>query len=169
MPSGKNHLAELDGLGGIAILLVCIFHFGFVLGSSSSPFAHKLQNVLWLGWAGVDLFFALSGFLITGILLDSLDSTSYFRTFYIRRALRIFPLYSAFLAVTLGLMHHILWRHKYPGIVTWWYLTYLQNWKPNHTAGDLHVDHLWSLAVEEQFYMAWPLLIWITPRKYYPR
>ena len=168
-PSGKvyasGHVHELDGLRGIAILLVCIFHFSFVMSSSADPLARQIQNSLWIGWCGVDLFFALSGFLITGILLDTQDSPSYFRTFYIRRGLRIFPLYFAFLAVMLGLLHHIVWRHRFPGITTWWYLVYLQNWKPNHTAGDLHVDHLWSLAVEEQFYLVWPLLIWLS-RKY---
>jgi len=155
-----GHVQELDGLRGVAILLVCLFHFSFVLTSSAEPLARLMQRTLWLGWCGVDLFFALSGFLITGILVDTQDSPSYFRTFYLRRSLRIFPLYFAFLALMLGVLHHFVWRHKYPGITTWWYLVYLQNWKPNHTAGDLHVDHLWSLAVEEQFYFVWPLLMW---------
>lgn len=161
-----GHVLELDGLRGIAILVVCIFHFSFVMGSCQLPLAHSFQNIVWIGWCGVDLFFALSGFLITGILLDTRHSATYFRTFYVRRALRIFPLYFAFLAIMLGLVHHLLWRHRYPGITTWWYLVYLQNWKPNHTAGDLHVDHLWSLAIEEQFYMVWPLFLWLTPRKW---
>jgi peptidoglycan/LPS O-acetylase OafA/YrhL len=162
----SGHIVELDGLRGIAILLVCAFHFSFVMVTCPLPAAQSLQKVLWIGWCGVDLFFALSGFLITGILLDSAGSKHYFRTFYIRRALRIFPLYFAFLAIMLGLLHHVLWRHKYPGITTWWYLVYLQNWKPNHTAGDLHVDHLWSLAIEEQFYMVWPLIVWLFPRRW---
>jgi peptidoglycan/LPS O-acetylase OafA/YrhL len=135
------------------------------MDTSSLPLAHAVREVLWLGWSGVDLFFALSGFLITGILLDSRHSERYFGTFYVRRALRIFPLYFAFLAVMLGLLHHWLWRHRYPGISVWWYFVYLQNWKPNHTAGDLHVDHTWSLAIEEQFYFLWPLVVWRSSRR----
>ena len=78
-----KHLPALDGVRGIAILAVIAFH----------------SHVLGFGWAGADLFFVLSGYLITGILLRTRDDPGYFRTFYIRRVLRIFPLYYAVLAV----------------------------------------------------------------------
>src|SRR4051812_12885006 len=95
-PSGESllHIQSLDGVRGLAITLVFFFH---LLQSNNEPtgsglidFILKLRDT---GWIGVDLFFALSGFLITGILFDTLHSKHYFRNFYIRRALRIFPLY----------------------------------------------------------------------------
>jgi peptidoglycan/LPS O-acetylase OafA/YrhL len=93
---GKSHLGgwmpPLDGLRGLAILLVMLFHYGTALNRSKLP-QHALSIVAELGWTGVDLFFVLSGFLITGILLDSREADNYFSSFYFRRVLRIFPLY----------------------------------------------------------------------------
>src|SRR5437899_7703902 len=83
----QNRLPQLDGIRGMAILLVMLHN-----ESGIYPSLH-LQNVFANGWMGVDLFFVLSGFLITGILLDCRDSESYFRNFYARRCLRIWPLY----------------------------------------------------------------------------
>ena len=126
-------------------------------------------RLLGLGWSGVDLFFVLSGFLITGILLDSRDSVTYFRTFYIRRVLRIFPLYFCYLFVILVVCREG-WRW-YAGVDLsqssnpWWFITYLQNWKPEGSPGDRFLDHLWSLAIEEQFYLVWPALVWLVPRR----
>lgn len=126
-----------------------------------------LFRVLDICWSGVDLFLVLSGFLITGILLDSRESASYFRTFYLRRALRIFPLYFAYLFLILvAARRAILWIS---GVDWWsstnvaWYLTYLLNWKPDHGYNDLYLGHLWSLAIEEQFYFVWPLIVWLCP------
>src|SRR6516165_3818265 len=82
-----SHIKSLDGLRGIAILLVFIFHY--VPRNFQSP----LEFVASLGWSGVDLFFVLSGFLITGILYDSRNARGYFRAFYMRRVLRLFPVY----------------------------------------------------------------------------
>ena len=87
-----GHIRELDGIRGLAILFVIAFHARAVY-TYSSEIPLPFFKVLDLGWSGVDLFFVLSGFLITGILLDTRDSPSYFRTFYARRALRILPLY----------------------------------------------------------------------------
>jgi peptidoglycan/LPS O-acetylase OafA/YrhL len=121
------------------------------------------------GWIGVDLFFVLSGFLITGILCDTKDSGSYFRTFYIRRCLRIFPLYYATLFVFLVVLPWIFasdGRLQYLTEHAVWYWTYLSNvlvarigW---HPLGML--DHFWSLAVEEQFYLVWPIVVALTSR-----
>src|ERR1700674_1160908 len=109
-----GRIPVLDGLRGIAILLVMIFHFWHI-GVTTGPalWERFYANAANVGWAGVDLFFVLSGFLITGILYDSRDDPHYYRVFYARRTVRIFPLYYAFLAVfcgivpmALGLLHH---------------------------------------------------------------
>jgi peptidoglycan/LPS O-acetylase OafA/YrhL len=116
------------------------------------------------GWMGVDLFFALSGFLITGILLDAKHSPDYFRNFYARRALRILPLYYfvlVFMFVAVPLLRpaeaHTIFEKSSP----WWgYPLFLQNFLiavPTMAAGPLGVT--WSLAIEEQFYLVWPLVV----------
>src|SRR4051812_43084837 len=94
--AGARHWPGLDGLRGTAILAVLLCHY-----SALFPATPTFPGVLVNGWAGVDLFFVISGFLITGILLDSKSSPNYFRNFYARRVLRIFPLYYAFLAAYL--------------------------------------------------------------------
>ncbi|MBS1759092.1 MAG: acyltransferase [Bacteroidetes bacterium] len=148
----RKHFPALDGLRGAAILLVVIYHnFGFI------------QEYFFFGWIGVDLFFTLSGFLITDILLKTVLQPNYLRNFYIRRALRIFPLY--YTALILFLI--ILPRFNTPLNLNYYvnnqeYIwTYLQNWlyifKPTNDTSSL--THLWSLAVEEQFYLLWPFVI----------
>src|SRR5690606_14821333 len=84
----QGHIAELDGLRGIAILLVIVHHFWPDTGPLLAAY-----DVVHLGWIGVDLFFVISGFLITGILLDTRGERGYFRNYLARRALRVFPLY----------------------------------------------------------------------------
>lgn len=114
------------------------------------------------GWMGVDLFFVLSGFLITGILLDTREHPRYFTNFYARRALRIFPLYYSVLAVLLVLTPwlHLRWHTGHLA-----YLIYAgnlaSNLNPNleQVLPAVSFLHLWSLAVEEQFYLIWPLLV----------
>jgi peptidoglycan/LPS O-acetylase OafA/YrhL len=129
------------------------------------------QTQLWMkiaaylcdgGWMGVDLFFVLSGFLITGILLDTRERPRYFTNFYVRRALRIFPLYYTVLAVLFVLTPwlHLQWHNGHLG-----YLFYVGNIASNLNPDLVEVRpavsflHLWSLAVEEQFYLIWPLVI----------
>ena len=148
-----------------------LFHFSRVTPAPATSTGNVVNAVLGQGWAGVDLFFVLSGFLITGILLDAGAGapggwrdvpSGYFRAFYARRALRIFPAYYLFLAVMLLVV-------RYPAPAgQWWYWSYLTNalvslkgWRP---AGEL--GHLWSLAVEEQFYLIWPLCLALTPRRW---
>lgn len=128
----------------------------------------SLDRLFANGWMGVDLFFVLSGFLITGILLDSKQSENYFRNFYIRRCLRIWPLYYAslfFMFVVVPLVRPsesamIFADRSSP----WWaYLFYLQTFLvpvPENATGLLGVT--WSLAIEEQFYLVWPLVIRIS-------
>jgi peptidoglycan/LPS O-acetylase OafA/YrhL len=156
----RQHYPALDGLRGLAILLVVFYHnFGFI-------------NYFFFGWLGVDLFFVLSGYLITSILLDNLGSKNYLRNFYMRRVLRIFPLYYLCLIIFLLIVpaSNINLNVKYYTDNQVWLWTYFQNWlyilKPtNGPTNTLH--HLWSLAVEEQFYLVWPLLILLFRRPKY--
>src|SRR5262245_57435517 len=97
----SSHYPALDGVRGVAVLVVMFHNICYMLQSGQGlPFV-LLTSVGATGWVGVQLFFALSGFLITGILLDARGSRHFFRTFYIRRTFRIFPLYYAFLAFAL--------------------------------------------------------------------
>jgi peptidoglycan/LPS O-acetylase OafA/YrhL len=126
-----------------------------------------------VGWVGVDLFFALSGFLITGILLDAKGGECFFRNFYLRRACRIFPLYyGCLLLLFLGLPHAgVLSPAEARSLIhtQGWYWSYLSNvmitrigsWDPI----PLETLHFWSLAVEEQFYLLWPLVVWAVPQQ----
>ena len=96
---GATRVPVLDGLRGVAILLVMVYHFVIYGGwQPSGEVEHWLFRLATAGWLGVDLFFVLSGFLITGILVDAKGGGGYFRSFYVRRVLRIFPLYYGFLA-----------------------------------------------------------------------
>lgn len=168
-------ISQLDGIRGLAIALVLIWHgvFGLVQVVPGSPAAYALR-ALSLTWAGVDLFFVLSGFLIGGILLANRHSARFFTTFYARRACRIFPLYYVMLAIFLacGALARAdampEWQRWLFGgaLPAWSYATYLQNF---HVAGSgLGANWMavtWSLAVEEQFYLVAPLMIWsLSPR-----
>lgn len=150
----EQRVPELDGIRGIAILLVLVFHFGRYFPSGGLD--RFWGSIAGLGTNGVDLFFVLSGFLITGILLRTKDSEHYFRTFYGRRILRIFPLYYAFLAVFL-LFH--------PSAHLGLYWTYLSNWKTAFQIDYGPLAHLWSLSIEEQFYLVWPFLVYAVSRR----
>jgi peptidoglycan/LPS O-acetylase OafA/YrhL len=101
-------VGELDRIRGLAILLVMLFHLDFVTPEHSTGIHDLAQQAFGFGWCGVDLFFVLSGFLITDILLKTRGFHNYLSTFYSRRALRILPLY--YLAVLLGLRGHSLCR-----------------------------------------------------------
>jgi len=160
LKSGK-HLPVLDGVRGLAVLIVVAYHTGG--GAQSSNLALRvIGNILKAGWSGVTLFFLLSGFLITGILWDSKGSTHWWRNFYARRVLRISPLYYGSLLLVLV----VAWlAHKGRTGTTglWIYVLYLQNipWIVDRglSLRLLPLGHFWSLAVEEQFYLVWPLLL----------
>ena len=136
-------------------------------------FAHILWRFASAGVYGVDLFFVLSGFLITGVLLDSRDQPGCVRNFYLRRALRLFPLYYAYLAISAFIMpaeNAVFGTHMPTYSGQWWYyLTYLSNWKPGFGAHDEKLGHFWSLAVEEQFYLFWALAVYALPKRALPR
>ena len=171
-PNWSVRIRALDGLRGIAILLVLLDHSVFSMQSSSRVLARFLAAGQ-ITWSGVDLFFVLSGFLIGGILLDARESPRYFQTFYIRRAYRIFPLYSV--VTFLFLMRHLPFRllpghfgDVSPLTIPWWsYVTLTQNfWMAQQGwYGAVAMAVTWSLAVEEQFYLTIPLLVrMIRPR-----
>ncbi len=155
----RGHITALDGLRGLAILGVMATH---LLTGDMSHAGFIIHTAFVFATAGVDLFFVLSGFLITGILQDSVGGPRYFRTFYARRALRIFPLYYGVLLALLLLTRPLglHWSGTFPA-----FLLYLQNlrWLPSLFSLPpqkwVRLDHLWSLAVEEQFYLVWPLVL----------
>ncbi len=172
---GQPHYQpQLDGVRGIAILAVLLSHAAAIIGGIQN--GARQQKILdWLtpGWGGVDLFFALSGFLITGILLRGRRSETYFKPFYARRALRIFPIYYLVLFGSLLLCTQI------PALATqmptsdahlpasvlqrFSFFIYLQNFPVFWPGLALGLTGLWgpywSLAVEEQFYFVWPALV----------
>jgi peptidoglycan/LPS O-acetylase OafA/YrhL len=152
----------LDGLRGVAILLVLLFH---CFTATIAPWRYVVD----LGWCGVDLFFVISGFLITGILLDTRGSTHFFRNFYVRRTLRIFPLYYAVLIVFFAgvAITRVHWGGYLQEHAAWFFL-YMQNLlmvRDGMPAPAGMLNHTWSLAVEEQFYLVWPWLVAWVPRK----
>ncbi len=163
-----KHVAALDGVRGVAILVVLLHHLLWSSPNTGSRLMDVVVAIRASGWVGVDLFFALSGFLITGILYDSLQDQHFFKNFYARRVLRIFPLYYGVILVLFVLFHASSQVDKEPLYLL---LAYLQNtplwW---HESGGKELinltGHLWSLAVEEQFYMVWPLVVfWVKDRR----
>ena len=165
----RKHIKSLDGIRGVAILAVLIHHLTASSWPSAHPSLHPLRDFFFLGWMGVDLFFALSGFLITGILMDTKSAQNYFQAFYMRRVLRIFPLFYLVLTV-LTLAHYAPFGSQ---AVPWFpppsqlpfYFAYLNNWLPLHRGVPNILGHFWTLAVEEQFYLLWPLCVWLLPRR----
>jgi peptidoglycan/LPS O-acetylase OafA/YrhL len=161
-----GRVAELDGLRGIAILLVLVFHFT----PASGPL-YALAHVFQAGWIGVDLFFVLSGYLITGILLDSAGRSHYYRNFFARRSLRIFPLYYACLLLYAFLTFYpssIRWREFLGAGDGVWYLFYIGNVRgflQNAWPGAAIMTPLWSLQVEEQFYWSFPFVVAAVKRR----
>jgi peptidoglycan/LPS O-acetylase OafA/YrhL len=151
------YFAALDGLRAVAILAVIAYHASNHL--RWSPFSVAVKY----GWCGVDLFFVISGFLITGILLRSRDEEGYFFNFYMRRVLRIWPLYFAFLFVMLIALPiaapRAMAESLHSARPAWAFPLFLQNLLVHRKiVGPLGVT--WSLAIEEQFYMLWPLFVW---------
>lgn len=154
----QKEILSLNGLRGIAILLVLLYH----------NFAYF--QITYFGWVGVDLFFVLSGFLITRILLSAKETDHYFKNFYIRRALRIFPLYYLSILIFLFVEHAL----PLPATMSFsnhldFYLSYFQNLlyfqKGDQPLGHSILNHLWSLSVEEHFYILWPWFVFYLTEK----
>jgi peptidoglycan/LPS O-acetylase OafA/YrhL len=175
------HIAVLDGVRGLAVLLVLLVHFAGSaadpLLATGSPLERGYARLIDTSGCGVDLFFVLSGFLITRILLHSRGGLQPFRRFYLRRLLRIFPLYYLALFVVLAIMpvfagkppgvQEILdrqgWLWLYGGNIACglWGYSWNQDW--------MRLDHFWSLAVEEHFYLVWPFLALYLPVRHLAR
>lgn len=167
-PLSARRFPAADGVRGLAILVVVIHNSEFIERSSSSFLIKVTSAITATGWTGVELFFVLSGFLITGILLDSRDAPRYFRNFYIRRVLRIFPLYYSVLFIALFVVPLIANAPTWTAIVRHnqlWYWAYVSNWGDAFGHGMPGFSHFWSLAVEEQFYLVWPMLIFLLSRR----
>lgn len=159
----RSHIPSLDGVRALAILSVVVVH-AFYRGPDSGLSGAAAELVI-LGWAGVDLFFVLSGFLITSILIEAKGKPAFFRDFYVKRFGRIFPLYYAILIAFLALS--LVEIPKVSGMLDnyvahWWaYFLFVSNlgelfgWHLNNPLGPA-----WSLAVEEQYYLVWPALVW---------
>lgn len=169
MPSTSRRIPELDGLRGVAIVSVIVGHFFAAPGIG--PFRYLDGFWVRLGWSGVDLFFVISGFLIGGILLDHRDSPDCLPAFYIRRSLRILPvyygwiiLYVLFILSDPSFIHRIGMMPLGPSAASFSVLSqclFFQNFTalPAHSIGTVWFSVTWSLAVEEQFYLISPWLV----------
>ncbi len=159
--NSENHILALDGIRGLAILLVLYHHLFWSNPNSGNRIFDFLNAIRASTFVGVNLFFALSGFLITGILLDTVTSPNFFKTFYARRTLRIFPLYYGVLLGLLLLTRplHFVWNGW-----QYFFLTYTANlavWpRAPLILQRISIDHFWSLQLEEQFYLVWPLILY---------
>jgi peptidoglycan/LPS O-acetylase OafA/YrhL len=154
----REYIPAFDGLRAIAVIGVLLFHLG---GTTFS-----------VGWTGVILFFVLSGYLITGILLDAKGSDGYFRNFYARRALRIFPAYYLTLLLTAVTIFIVAPGSPAlgPGAFEWTYfIFYVQNYwmgiEAYKTPLSGILGHTWTLAIEEQFYLIWPAAVFFLGRR----
>ena len=162
-----GHIPALDGIRGAAAATVFIYHYGGGARSSQSV-VRFIGETIHLGWAGVSLFFVLSGFLITGILLDSMERPNWRSRFYVRRTLRIFPLY--YFAIVAVILVNVLFGRSWRSILPIWpFFLSLQDFPQLVHYGVLgplfNLGHLWSLAVEEQFYLIWPLILLSASRR----
>jgi peptidoglycan/LPS O-acetylase OafA/YrhL len=162
----STHVPVLDGIRGLAILLVVMIHLTQFGGLQYESVAGEaLKQITRTGWTGVDLFFVLSGFLITGILYDAKGGHSFFAHFYARRCLRIFPVYYGVLFLLFVMLPLVRQPSaSFQALIDdqAWYWAYLANVKIALTDWPEHVSlgHFWSLAVEEQFYLVWPLVVY---------
>lgn len=163
----------LDGLRGLAVILVLIYHFCMGWPYWETPLTIAVGHILRIGWVGVDIFFVLSGFLISGVLLRLRQTPHRWKTFLTGRALRIFPAYYLALFVSFAVLPavHALCGSDMAGatygwIRDWpWYVSYLSNFRLAATGGQtpLNLSVTWSLAVEQQFYLIWPIMLWYMP------
>jgi peptidoglycan/LPS O-acetylase OafA/YrhL len=169
--TARNRYPGLDGLRAIAVFMVFLQHY-----------ASEYATIFGWGWTGVDIFFVLSGFLITGILYDSQDQPFRYRDFYLRRTLRIFPLYYAVWLAVLLVTPLTQWQWNWRWLLWPAYLGNYSRFLFLHWAGNpfrfdqlicgplvqhwingpmhLNIGHFWSLCVEEQFYLIWPLVVY---------
>lgn len=156
----RRHIAQLDALRAFAVLSVLFTHFWTY--PAATPIINRIAS---FGWVGVDLFFVLSGFLITGILWETKDRPAYFRNFYMRRALRIFPLYYALIGVVFIALPIVTTLPEQLAADRWLYVLYLSNVALAAGWQLFLVDITWSLAIEEQFYLLWPAVVRVLTKR----
>jgi peptidoglycan/LPS O-acetylase OafA/YrhL len=155
-PEQQKFIKAFDGLRGVAVLLVVWYHVHDLLQPADLG---PVTAVATMGWVGVDLFFALSGFLITGILIRTRGREGYFHNFYVRRLLRIFPLYYGVVTLVL-VVQYLHGRAGDPQVPVWSLYAYVSNFFVAEAhAPDLALAITWSLSVEEQFYAVWPAVV----------
>ncbi len=156
----RVHLPALDGMRGLSILVVMSVHFATTPSDASVPSAAPPALDALAFAFGIQMFFVLSGFLITGILLEAREKPRYFRNYYARRMLRTFPLYYGTLVVLFLLFPS--WGHAVGGVSSpRWLWLHLSNWEiaGRNQWSYGYLSHFWSLAVEEQYYLLWPFLV----------
>ncbi len=171
-----RRIPELDGLRGIAILLVVSFHYlNNQLVGSGTAIGKAIAKLTAFGWVGVDLFFVLSGFLIGNVLLRNFESGNFFSTFYIRRILRIIPNYFLLIIVyviisNLSVFNDNIFLTHHQTIPLWSYFAMLHNFFMAHfnSMGNASMSITWSIGIEEQFYIVFPLLMLVFKRKGLP-
>jgi peptidoglycan/LPS O-acetylase OafA/YrhL len=172
-PAKQSYIPELDGVRGIAILAVMSLHFfAAEIHVAQNGVERLLEEITGYGMWGVDLFFVLSGYLITGLLADTRESQNYFSAFYMRRTLRIFPLYYGVIFLLVVVIPRSLLERYAPEALQirevqlwlWSYLTNVYVAKQGSYAIP-YVSHFWTLAIEEHFYLMWPLVVWLARRR----
>lgn len=165
----QDHIPALDGIRGVAIILVLLVHFIPPVAMQWRPAEWFMKIFSTGGWIGVDLFFVLSGFLITGILLKTKSQPDYFRNFYVRRTLRIAPVYFLALFILFGLLPFIISTPRFSilqenQLYFWLYATNIGLFTTGRGAMDSDIAApaiYWSLAVEEHFYLVWPAVVFL--------
>jgi len=153
-----KRLSQLDGIRGLAIALVLGCHFIPMLqdGLGKNRIADTLYRIFITGWFGVDIFFVLSGFLITGIILKERQDPDFWSNFYLRRAFRILPAFIVIFGITLVAVHFLMPSVLISPVYVWMATLFLANWTVLTPFQLPILLHVWSLAVEEQFYFLWP-------------
>lgn len=161
-PSNIEHVPALDGIRGYGFLAVFLGHtFRSVIANHRSSFlGNFLYHLQQIEWLAVPAFFVLSGYLIGGNLFRTRNRDGFFRVFYYRRMLRVLPVYYVTLLI-------VAWVEMTHGVHLdcrfWSHFIYIQNFMPGYSSDSYayeNIRHLWSLAIEEQFYLTWPLVVW---------
>jgi peptidoglycan/LPS O-acetylase OafA/YrhL len=165
----SDRIPELDGLRGLAILLVMFYHIIQLANDlTNSTFLRSLDKLVAMGWVGVDIFFVLSGFLITSILLRTKQNKGYFTKFYARRILRIFPLYYIIITIIFVVVPLFDLSNASSLRAVWlWHYTFTSNWGNAFNLIPIwfYIGPTWSLAIEEQFYLLWPSVVYLSNRR----
>lgn len=154
----STHILPLDGVRATAALMVLFFHC-FQIRNFDSAWGLTLQKIGFLGQTGVSLFFVLSGFLITRILLQQKSEPHYLFNFFMRRALRIFPLYFLYLSLAYFIIPLVFDKNIPDPSQQFFYWLYLQDFAITFRWPSVGPRHFWSLAIEEHFYMFWPFIV----------